>query len=136
MTLPPCSWAPREAASMAPPSPPVTTVKPSAARPRPISSARPAISSSGRDGPTTAAYLRGPLSFKHPSHKVERTALEQRVVQVPALRRLHARRAPRLARAFGDQAARVPDEPLELLEAPMRDAHAAGMAVVDEDGGD
>src|SRR3954469_7989348 len=47
--------------------------------------------------------------------------LRERRVEVAALRRLHARRTARLARALGDQAVRIADEGLELEEALARD---------------
>ena len=62
-----------------------------------------------------------------------RPALRQRLVEVAALRRLHARRAARAARALADQALRVADQALELVVAAARDPDAARVPVVDED---
>ena len=59
--------------------------------------------------------------------------LRERLVEVAALRRLHARGAAVAAAALADQAVRVGDELLEAREGDARDADAAGVAVVDED---
>src|SRR5665213_1685752 len=65
--------------------------------------------------------------------QLPRAALRERLVEVPALRRLHARRAAVAAPAFADQAVGVRDELLEMRERDPRDADAAGVTVVDED---
>ena len=59
--------------------------------------------------------------------------LGQRLVEVPALRRLDARRAPRLARTVAEQRGRAVDPSLEQLVSAVGDAGAARMSVVDED---
>src|SRR3954452_21158634 len=75
----------------------------------------------------------GVESGEHPPHHLERARLIERLVEVAALRRLHARRAARLARALGDERVRIADQRLEAQEPLARDAHPAGVAVVDED---
>ena len=57
----------------------------------------------------------------------------QRLVEVAALGALHAARTAGFAGAFGDQGAGVGDEALESLVGALREADAAGVAVVDED---
>jgi len=59
--------------------------------------------------------------------------LRKRLVEVPALRRLDARRAPGAARALAHQPAGIGCQPFELIEAPAGETHAAGVTVVDED---
>ena len=58
--------------------------------------------------------------------------LRQRLVQVPALGGLNARRTPCLAGTLVDQAPCVAHESLELLESSPGDPDTAGMAVVNE----
>src|SRR3954465_7948475 len=72
-------------------------------------------------------------ALEHPRHHLERARLLERLVEVAALRRLHARRAARLARALADQSVRVADERLEAQEPLPGDPDPAGVAVVDED---
>src|SRR4051794_35722797 len=72
-------------------------------------------------------------ALEHPRHHLERARLLERLVQIPALRRLHARRAARLARTLGDEPVRVGHERFEPDEALARDPDPARMAVVDED---
>src|SRR3954471_13481222 len=71
---------------------------------------------------------------RHSAQKRQRAHLVEIVVEVAALRALHARRAAALARAAVEQANRVGDPALELLEAALRDPDAARVPVVDEDG--
>src|SRR5581483_2090915 len=87
--------------------------------------------------PSGVVVLRrtGPAEIDSPPKERERTALVEHLVQVAALRALYARRAAVGARAAGDQLGRVAHPPLELLEPALGDADAAGVAVVDEDGG-
>src|SRR4051795_2920108 len=66
---------------------------------------------------------------EHPAHHLERARLVERLGEVAALRRLHARRAARLARALGDKRVRIAHERLEAQEPLARDADPAGMAV-------
>src|SRR3954447_21854704 len=75
----------------------------------------------------------GSARNRHPPQKCQRPALVQVLVQVAALRALHARRAAVLARAALEQPHRVGDPALELVEAALGDPDAAGVAVVDED---
>src|ERR1700758_1904426 len=72
--------------------------------------------------------------IRHPLQKCEGAGLVEVLVEVAALRALHAGRATALARAAGEQLGRVGDPALELLEATGGDADAARVAVVDEDG--
>src|SRR3954469_1031657 len=71
---------------------------------------------------------------RHPPQKFQRAALVQVLVEVAALRALHAGGAAALARAALEHAGRVLDPALEGVEAALGDPDAAGMAVVDEDG--
>ena len=59
--------------------------------------------------------------------------LRQRLVEVAALGRLHARRAAALARALADEPVGVADERLERVVAAAGDPDPAGVPVVDED---
>src|SRR4051812_22490655 len=70
---------------------------------------------------------------EHPAHHLERARLVERLVEVAALRRLHARRAARLARALCDERVRIAHQGLEAQEPLAGDPDAAGVAVVDED---
>jgi len=54
--VPPADFAPRQAASIAPPRPPHTTTAPRSARARPTASAISASRGSAREGPTTATW--------------------------------------------------------------------------------
>src|SRR5690349_4054141 len=72
---------------------------------------------------------------EHATEERERGALVEQVVEVAALRALHAGGAAALARAAGDQARGVVGPRLEDLEAAFRDPDPADVAVVDEDGG-
>ena len=67
------------------------------------------------------------------SRSAARPCLVERLVEVPALRALDARRAPGRARAALQQAGRVLDPVLEAIEPALGDPDAAGVAVVDED---
>src|SRR4051812_39632685 len=72
---PPPSFAPRQAASITPPRPPVTTIAPSSASRRPAAYACSRSSCAGADAPITATY----------SAKLGPEALAQaRVAQLPA----------------------------------------------------
>ena len=71
--------------------------------------------------------------LQHSCHHLERAGLGQRLVEVAALGRLHARRAARLARALADEPVRVLDEHVEVAKALQRDPDAARVPVVDED---
>src|SRR6478672_11304881 len=70
---------------------------------------------------------------QHPVEERERPGLVERLVQVPALRALDARRAAALAWAATEQLRGVGRPALEHVEAALGDADAAGVAVVDED---
>src|SRR3982751_5904972 len=71
---------------------------------------------------------------RHPAQECQRPTLVEVLVQVAALRALHARGAAVLARAALEQPYRVTDPALELVEAALGDPDATGVAVVDEDG--
>src|SRR6478672_3337705 len=71
--------------------------------------------------------------LQHPCHHLGGAALRQRLVEVAALGRLHARRAARLARALADEAVGVADERVEVAKALQRDPDAPRVPVVDED---
>src|SRR3954447_749499 len=71
---------------------------------------------------------------RHSAQERQRARLVEIVVEVAALRALHARWAAALARTAVEHADRVGDPALELLEAALRDSDAAGVPVVDEDG--
>src|SRR5664280_2089862 len=75
----------------------------------------------------------GARARQHPPEQRQRPGLPQRLVQIPALRRLHARWTTALAGAALEQAHRVGDPILEHLVAALADADAAGVTVVDED---
>src|SRR5262252_5648969 len=76
----------------------------------------------------------GSAGIRHPRQKCEGTGLVEELVQVAALRALDARGASTLAWTAGEELGGVRDPALELVEAAGRDADAAGVAVVDEDG--
>src|ERR1700742_2961055 len=63
---------------------------------------------------------------EQPLQQRTRAALRERLVEVAALRRLHAGRAAALARALGDQRVRVAAELVEALVGGARDADTAG----------
>src|SRR5215213_1955346 len=73
-------------------------------------------------------------SLEHSLQEGSRAALVEELVEVAALRRLHAGRTALLARAAREQALGVRDPPFEDLEPALGDPNAAGVAVVDEDG--
>src|SRR5438874_4747202 len=73
------------------------------------------------------------LRLQHSLEQREGAGLVERLVQVPALRALHARRAAVLARAAVQQLRGVADPVLERLEAALADADAARVPVVDKD---
>ena len=140
ITTPPASAAPLEAASITPARPPQTSTAPASAIPRPTASASPrAAPGRPRRAPITEicdARLTRPSprpSREHPPHQLQRAALVEVLVQVAALRALHAGGAAVVAGALADQAVGVADQALELLVAAPGDADAAGVAVVDED---
>src|SRR5690242_15117614 len=70
---------------------------------------------------------------EHRSHQLDRSGLVEVVVEVAALRALHARGAAFLAWALGNEPLGVGDETLELVEPAARDPDPPGVAVVDED---
>src|SRR3569833_3779155 len=72
--------------------------------------------------------------FRHAAQECERAALVEVLVEVAALRALHAGRAAVVARPALEQPHRVGDPALELVEAALGAADAAGVAVVGEDG--
>src|SRR4051794_5990886 len=74
----------------------------------------------------------GLLRFRHPLEHCQRPGFVEPFVEVPALRALDAGGASVLARAAFEHAHGVCDPALELLEAALGDADAAGVAVVDE----
>src|SRR5947207_2537879 len=76
----------------------------------------------------------GPAGIDKAVEKDLRPRFVEHLVQVAALGALDAGRAPVLAGAAADHRRRVGDPALELLEAALGDADAAGVAVVDEDG--
>src|SRR4051812_42361956 len=71
-----------------------------------------------RPAPTTSAripaMLRASVGRQHPAHQLVGAVLGERLVEVPALRRLDAGRAAVLARALPDEPVRVGDELLEV----------------------
>src|SRR5215475_9411954 len=75
----------------------------------------------------------GSAGIRHPCQKFEGTGLVEELVEVAAFRALDARGAAALARAAGEELHGVGDPSLELVEAAGRNAHAARVAVVDED---
>src|SRR4051794_41398085 len=79
--------------------------------------------------PSTARLAGG----EHAAHELDAAGLGQRLVEVAALRRLHAGRAALLARALADEAVRVVDQRLEGEVAAPGDADPAPVPVVDED---
>src|SRR5205823_12602708 len=112
--IPPAPAAPRDAASIAPPNPPVTTMAPSPARRRPISSHWAATSGLAGSGPTTSTYTlipSPPGSAQHGRQDRHRALLVQRLVAVAALRRLHARGTALRTRALPDGLQRGFQEP-------------------------
>src|SRR3954469_5403924 len=76
----------------------------------------------------------GLAGFRHPRQECEGAGLVEVLVEVAALRTLDAGRTAALAGAAGEELGRVGDPALELVEAAGRDADAACVAVVDEDG--
>src|SRR5439155_22618872 len=70
---------------------------------------------------------------EHSLEERERPGLVERLVQVAALRALHAGGASVLAGAAGEELRRVAGPALEGLEAALGDPDPAGVAVVDED---
>src|SRR6266540_5845066 len=73
--------------------------------------------------------------FRHPGEQRRRAVLVEVLVEVAAFRALYAGGAAVLAWAALEHPHGVGDPALELLEAALGDADAAGMAVVDEHGG-
>src|SRR5881398_2546125 len=73
------------------------------------------------------------LRLQHSLEQREGAGLVERLVQVPALRALHAGGTTVLARAAVQQLGRVRDPALERIEAALGDADAARVAVVDKD---
>src|SRR4029079_14412210 len=72
--------------------------------------------------------------IRHPRQKCECSGLVEVLVQVAALRALDTGWAAALAGTALEQGDRVGHPALDLVEAAGRDADAAGVAVVDEDG--
>src|ERR687891_1913294 len=72
-------------------------------------------------------------SRQHAVEQRQRAVLVERLVQVPALRALHAGGAAARARAVPEESGRVSGPVLEALEATRGEADPAGVAVVDED---
>src|SRR3954467_3683815 len=70
-------------------------------------------------------------AIEHSSKHLEGAALVERLVEVAALGRLHARRTAVLARALVDQPPCIRGQHVELVEAAPRDPDAARMPVVD-----
>ena len=70
---------------------------------------------------------------EHPPHQLQRPALVEGLVEVAALRALHAGGAAVVAGALADQPLGVAEQALELLVAAPGDPDPAGVAVVDED---
>src|SRR3954452_21159837 len=70
---------------------------------------------------------------RHSAEESRSAFLVEPLVQVAALRALHARRAPVVTRAAVQHLQRVRHPALELLEPALGDADAARMAVIDED---
>ena len=91
------------------------------ARRRPPAGRRAALALRPGDGPRRLGALGG----EHPAHQLRRAELRQRLVEVAALGRLHARRAALLARALADQPVRVVDQRVEREEAAARDPDPA-----------
>src|SRR5260221_7609463 len=75
----------------------------------------------------------GLARFRHPGQKNSRTGFVEPLIQIPALRTLHARGAAVLAGTALEHVHRVGNPAFELVEAALGDPHAAGMPVVDED---
>src|SRR5215216_6489730 len=73
-------------------------------------------------------------SLEHALQEGSRAGLVEELVEVAALRRLHAGGTTLLARTACEQPLGIRDPPLEDLEAALGDPDAAGMAVVDEHG--
>src|SRR3954451_1874701 len=71
--------------------------------------------------------------LQHALEERKRARLVEKVVQVPALRRLDARRAAALTGAAGEERRRISDPALDLVEPAAGDSHAPRVAVVDED---
>src|SRR5947209_7329300 len=70
--------------------------------------------------------------IRHPRQERRRALLVEVLVQIAAFRALDAGGAAVLARAALEQAQGVGHPALELVEAALGDADAAGVAVVDE----
>src|SRR5262245_31241083 len=75
----------------------------------------------------------GESNRHHPAKQLQGAVLVERLVQVPALRGLHARRAAVVARAALQQSRGVGRPALEGFEASFRDPDTARVPVVDED---
>src|SRR5436305_9593276 len=104
---------------------------PRSTRPGRMASCAPTL---GHNGTALAdAVSRSIDPGQHPPEDLEGPPLGERLVEVAALRRLHARRTPLLAPAFPDQAVGVGHQGLELPERLAGDADAPGVPVVDED---
>jgi hypothetical protein len=82
--------------------------------------------------PQPRGRLQG-LGVEHPPQECQGAGLVERLVQVAALRALHAGGTAALAGAAGEQLRGVLGPPVEGLETPLGDADAARVAVVDED---
>src|ERR1051325_4690822 len=73
------------------------------------------------------------LERLHPLQQRSRSGLVERLVEVAAFRARDAGGTPRLAGAPGEHRHRVRPPACEAVESSLRQADAAGMAVVDED---
>src|SRR5262249_5919466 len=71
--------------------------------------------------------------FRHPLQHRESAGLVQRLVQVPALWALHARRTTKQAGAATEHPRRVLDPPFERLESALGYPYSPRVTVVDED---
>src|SRR5919201_2123407 len=77
----------------------------------------------------------GSARIRHPAEQLPRARFVEPLVEVAAFRALDAGRAAVLAGAALEHPHRVGDPALELVESALGVADAAGMPVVDEDGG-
>src|SRR5205807_9769054 len=95
------------------------------ARPRRRRAMSTRTTAAARTCPRERVFAEGPRERSgalDPPHQLDRAVLVQRLVQVAALRRLHARRAAGAAGALRDEAHGVVDQPLERFEPGARDA--------------
>ena len=92
-----------------------------------------AVGAGHRDGQSASWCPSSTWPTRASAKASSRSFLVEHLVEVAALRALHARRAAVGARAALEHARRVLDPALEGVEAALGDADAAGVAVVDED---